>query len=110
MNQELLDLVRPYKKAKNNNYFVLPNNAKPTEPRIYRNYYKQVLKQLDIPNLKFHGLRHTFATRCIESQCDYKTVSVLLGHANVSTTLNLYVHPNLDQKRKCIDKMFEHLK
>jgi integrase len=110
MNQELLDLVRPHKKAKNNNYFVLTNNVKPTEPRIYRNYYKQVLKQLDIPNLKFHGLRHTFATRCIESQCDYKTVSVLLGHANVSTTLNLYVHPNLDQKRKCIDKMFEHLK
>jgi integrase len=110
MNQELLDLVRPHKKAKNNNYFVLTNNAKPTEPRIYRNYYKQVLKQLDIPNLKFHGLRHTFATRCIESQCDYKTVSVLLGHANISTTLNLYVHPNLDQKRKCIDKMFEHLK
>ena len=110
MNQELLDLVRPHKKAKNNNYFVLTNNAKPTEPRIYRNYYKQVLKQLGIPNLKFHSLRHTFATRCIESQCDYKTVSVLLGHANISTTLNLYVHPNLDQKRKCIDKMFEHLK
>ncbi len=78
--------------------------------KTYRNYYKQVLKQLDIPKLKFHGLRHTFATRCIESQCDYKTVSVLLGHANVSTTLNLYVHPNMDQKRKCIDKMFEHLK
>ena len=37
------------------------------------------LSQEDIPRLKFHGLRHSFATRCIESHCDYKTVSVLLG-------------------------------
>lgn len=79
-------------------------------PRTYRNYYKQLLKQLGIPDLKFHGLRHSFATRCIESQCDYKTVSVILGHANISTTLNLYVHPNMDQKKKCINKMFKSLK
>ncbi|MBR6538674.1 MAG: site-specific integrase [Bacteroides sp.] len=110
MNSELLELIRPFKSVENDNYFVLTNEARPTEPRIYRNYYKQLLKDLDIPKLKFHGLRHTFATRCIESQCDYKTVSVLLAHANISTTLNLYVHPNMDQKRKCIDKMFEHLK
>ncbi len=56
-----------------------------------------------------HGLRHTFATRCIESQCDYKTVSVILGHSNVATTLNLYVHPNLSQKKKCIDRMSKFL-
>jgi len=43
--------------------------------------------------------RHSFATRCIESNCDYKTVSVILGHSNISTTLNLYVHPNLEQKK-----------
>ena len=57
-----------------------------------------------------HSLRHSFATRCIESQCDYKTVSVILGHANISTTLNLYVHPNLEQKKRCIDKMTKLLK
>ena len=51
-----------------------------------------------IPKLKYHGLRHSFATRCIEVGCDYKTVSVLLGHSNISTTLNLYVHPNMEQK------------
>ncbi|MBD9259872.1 MAG: site-specific integrase, partial [Prevotella sp.] len=50
-----------------------------------------------------------FATRCIESNCDYKTVSVLLGHANITTTLNLYVHPNMEQKKKCITKMFKSL-
>ena len=110
MNRELLKLIKPLKRLMNNDYFVLTNEAKPTEPRTYRNYYKQLLKQLEIPDLKFHGLRHSFATRCIESQCDYKTVSVILGHANISTTLNLYVHPNMEQKKKCIDKMFKSLK
>ncbi len=47
-----------------------------------------------VPILKSHGLGHSFATRCIDSKCDYKTVNVLLGHSNISTTLNLYVHPN----------------
>ena len=110
ISKELIKLIRPLKKLVNDNYFVITNEAKPTEPRTYRNYYKQLLKQLDIPDLKFHGLRHSFATRCIESQCDYKTVSVILGHANISTTLNLYVHPNMDQKKKCINKMFKSLK
>lgn len=110
ISKELMKLIRPLKKLMNDDYFVITNEAKPTEPRTYRNYYKQLLKQLGIPDLKFHGLRHSFATRCIESQCDYKTVSVILGHANISTTLNLYVHPNMDQKKKCINKMFKSLK
>ena len=82
---------------------------KPTEPRTYRNYYKQLMDKLEIPKLKYHGLRHSFATRCIESNCDYKTVSVLLGHSNITTTLNLYVHPNMEQKKRCIAKMFKSL-
>ena len=110
MSKELLKIVRPLKKVMNDEYFILTNEAKPTEPRTYRNYYKQLLKQLGIPDLKFHGLRHSFATRCIESQCDYKTVSVILGHANISTTLNLYVHPNMEQKKKCINQMCKSLK
>ena len=67
------------------------------------------MKSLDIPIIKFHGLRHSFATRCIESNCDYKTVSVILGHSDISTTLNLYVHPNMEQKKRCISKMFKSL-
>lgn len=110
MSRELSKLIRPLKKVMNDDYYILTNEANPTEPRTYRNYYKQFLKRLGVPELKFHGLRHSFATRCIESQCDYKTVSVILGHANISTTLNLYVHPNMEQKKKCINKMFKTLK
>ncbi len=110
MSKELLKMLKPMKKIVNNSFFVLTNDAKPTEPRTYRMYYKNLMEKLEIPALKFHGLRHSFATRCIESNCDYKTVSVLLGHSNISTTLNLYVHPNLEQKKKAIEQMFRGLK
>ena len=109
MNKELLAMVKPLKKVVNTDFYVLTNEEKPTEPRTYRNYYHRLMAHLDIPRLKYHGLRHSFATRCIESNCDYKTVSVLLGHANITTTLNLYVHPNMEQKKKCITKMFKSL-
>ena len=110
LSKELVRIFKPLMKVVNKDYYVLTNNTKPTEPRTYRNYFNKLLKQLDIPRLKFHGLRHSFATRCIESHCDYKTVSVLLGHADISTTLNLYVHPNEEQKRSCIDKMMRYMK
>lgn len=110
LSKKLVRIFKSLMKVVNKDYYVLTNNTKPTEPRTYRNYFNKLLKQLDIPRLKFHGLRHSFATRCIESHCDYKTVSVLLGHADISTTLNLYVHPNEEQKRSCIDKMMRYMK
>lgn len=109
MSKELLGMLKPLKKVVNEDYYILTNDEHPTEPRTYRNYYKQVMDKLGLPALKFHGLRHSFATRCIESNCDYKTVSVLLGHSNISTTLNLYVHPNMEQKKRCIARMFKSL-
>ena len=109
MSKELLAMVKPMKKVVNGNFYVLTNEDKPTEPRTYRNYYNKLMEKLNIPKLKYHGLRHSFATRCIEAGCDYKTVSVLLGHSNISTTLNLYVHPNMDQKKRCINKMLKSL-
>lgn len=109
LNKTLMTMIRPLKKIVNGDYHVISNEPQPIEPRTYRNYYMKLMKQLGIPPLKFHGLRHSFATRCIESNCDYKTVSVILGHADISTTLNLYVHPGAEQKKKCIDKMLRSL-
>lgn len=110
MTRDLLALVKPLKKVVRSDFYVLTNAATPTEPRTYRCYFNKLQQQLGLPRMRFHGLRHSFATRCIESKCDYKTVSVLLGHSNISTTLNLYVHPNLEQKKKCIDTMNRLLK
>lgn len=105
----LWQVIKPLVRVVNKECFVLSNDKKPIEPRTYRNYFKKLLKELGFPEIKFHGLRHSFATRCIESKNDYKTVSVLLGHSNITTTLNLYVHPNNEEKKKCIEKMLKDL-
>lgn len=75
------------------------------EPRTMQNRYKTILKTCGISNANFHTLRHTFATRCIEVGFDIKSLSEILGHANVSITLNRYVHPSMELKQKNIDKL-----
>ncbi|MBQ9311010.1 MAG: site-specific integrase [Bacteroidales bacterium] len=110
MSDDLISLLRPMVGGSDPEDFVLSGTRTPYEPRTYRNFYRLFLEKAGIPFLKFHSLRHTFATRCIESGCDYKTVSVLLGHSDISTTLNLYVHPDYAQKKRCINTMFSALK
>lgn len=85
--------------------YLLTGTQRHTEPRTYRDYYNRLLGRLELPHVNFHGLRHTFATRLIENGADYKTVSELLGHASVNITLNLYVHPQIEQKRKAVELM-----
>lgn len=105
--KDLLNLISSLMKTANGHSYVLTNSAHPIEPRAYRNYYNALIRELGLPPLKFHSLRHTFATRCIECKCDYKTVSMLMGHSNISTTLNLYVHPDIKQKRSCVERVYE---
>lgn len=101
----LYRIIEPFYKLVNKDFYVLTNSLKYTEPRTYRKYFDYILSSLNIRKIKFHSLRHTFATRCIEANVDYKTLSVILGHSNITTTLNLYVHPNYEQKKKCIEAM-----
>ena len=109
ISRELASILRPLKKIANANFYVVNNSPTPLEPHTYRCYYNSLISSLKLPKLKFHSLRHTFATRCIESGSDYKTVSVLMGHSCVGITMNLYVHPNQEQKQRCIDKMLRKL-
>lgn len=100
--QRLLNTL--YKKTvPNSQYFFLTGNYKYIEPRGYIAYYKRFLKKTDINYSNFHSLRHTFATCLIERGADCKTVSALLGHASVITTMNLYMHPQMEVKRKCVE-------
>jgi integrase len=89
--------------------YLLTGTEKFTEPRTFRGFYDRLLRRMDIEHINFHGLRHTFATRLIEGGADYKTVSELLGHASVNMTLNLYVHPQMEQKRKAVEIITDFL-
>lgn len=81
----------------------LINGNSVMEPRTYQYKFKRILKLLSIENKNFHTLRHTFATNCIASGMDPKCLSELLGHADVKTTLNRYVHPSFETKREQIN-------
>lgn len=89
------------------NCYVLSGNADPFDPRVYQRLYKNLLKKAGIRTRKFHAIRHTFATRALELGVDIKTLSEILGHSNVSITLNVYAHSLMEQKKKAIDKLNE---
>ncbi len=90
--------------TKNDNCYILTNTEKFIEPKVLRKKFKLIIKDLEI-NCKFHTLRHTFATRCIENGVDPKTLSELLGHSNIKITLELYVHPRNEHKIECMEKL-----
>lgn len=75
------------------------------EPRVLQYHFKKILKELEIEEVNFHILRHTFATRCIELGFDVKSLSEILGHANVSITMNKYVHPPMALKHENMQRI-----
>ena len=103
------DMMAYLKKAvsglSQNAYILTGRTDKPMEPRTYQYYFESVLRRCGIRKRSYHTLRHTYATRCIENGIDVKSVSEMLGHADVTTTLRLYVHPSLDSKRQVIQKI-----
>ena len=103
--QPLLKTMKDFAKICRPDYFVCSGTTTPIEPRTYRSYYMKKIEEIGLPRLKFHGLRHTFATQLIASKADVKTVSAILGHSDITTTLNTYVHPSRDDKRNALSKL-----
>lgn len=89
----------------NTSFYVLTNSHKYVEPRTVQNHFKSAISNCKIADANFHALRHTFATRCIEVGFDIKSLSEILGHANVNITLDRYVHPSMDLKKTNMDKL-----
>ena len=85
--------------------FVISTHQSFTSTRTFDYRYKKVFRDFGLPELNFHSLRHTFATRCVEVGVDIKSLSQILGHSNVATTLNTYVHPCIDTMRVQIEKL-----
>lgn len=81
------------------------SGKEPTEPRTYQYRFQRLLADAGIRKHNFHAIRHTFATNCINSGADVKSLSEILGHSNVNITLNRYVHPTIDTKRKHLNNL-----
>ena len=84
------------------------DNGKPIHPSTISKWFEKFVKQIGLPVINFHGLRHTNATLLIAQQVDVATVSARLGHAQITTTYNFYVHP-LKSHNKMAGNVLENL-
>jgi len=100
----LLPLLKRFYLGSPNGY-VISEAGCCVEPRTMRNRFQRVLAECGLPAVNYHALRHSFATNCVENGMDIKSLSELLGHANVQITLNTYVHPSMEQKRRLLEQM-----
>ena len=103
MSRDLLRMLKPFKKIVNPAFYVLTNDSKPTEPRTYRSYYKNLMKFLEIPDIKFHGLRHSFATHLMNNGADLNAVKELLGHSSLAAT-QVYTHNTIEKLKEVFAK------
>ena len=92
INKDLLEVLRRFYKP--GAFLLTGEKERFVEPKTMENRFKSILKKCGLKPVGVHTTRHTFASRCIERGMDPKTLSEILGHANVATTLNTYVHSN----------------
>ena len=101
----IVSILKKIKPQDANEYLISLKPGNFIEPRQLQRKYKSILKETGIRHVNFHNLRHTFATRWVERNIDIKALSEILGHANVETTLRMYVHPTMETKRADIEKI-----
>ena len=86
-------------------YVIFSDRGGCIDPDNLSHYFSDLLRTLRLPHVKYHALRHTFATRAVESGIDIATVSGILGHADVTTTTHFYVHPRDESMRRAMTSM-----
>ena len=106
--QQAVDLlIAEHKKHPRNPYlFPSPKTGTMYDPDAFRRTHDKILKAIGAEHIRFHDLRHTFATLCLQAGCDIKTLSELLGHSSAAVTLQRYVHTSLNQKRLEMKRVF----
>lgn len=81
-------------------FVFLSKKGNPVKNSTYNKDLLRICKKIGIERFSMHTLRHTFATRCIEAGMKPKTLQMILGHANIAITMNLYVHITEEEKIK----------
>ncbi len=96
----IMKLLRESRSAEK--HYILSESEIIIEPRTLQRRFKSLLKKTNLPSVNYHSLRHAFATNCLQAGFDVKTLSEILGHASVETTLNRYVHTSMERKIACM--------
>ena len=105
--QEAVDLlISEHDKHPDNPYmFPSPITGEMYYPDSIVNLHKKILKDAGLPHIRFHDLRHTFATLALQNGVDVKTVSSMLGHYDAGFTLRTYTHATRQMQQKAAEKM-----
>jgi len=102
-------LLKILKKCEIQNYsredYLIGRKEIPYEPRTLQYAFQRAMIKCGYEGFHFHCLRHTFATKCVHSGFETKTLSEILGHSSVAFTMNRYVHSDINEKRKQMDKL-----
>lgn len=103
---ETISLLRDLKCVSQSSYlFPQLKYDSPMSPRHFSKLYTQICEKAGISNSKFHTLRHTHATEMLESGMNAKVVSERLGHTDIRTTFNIYVHPSESFHKQELEKL-----
>ena len=84
----------------NSNRLFVQADGKPMHPSTISKWFVKFIGQIGLPVINFHGLRHTNATLLIAQNIDVAVVAARLGHAQITTTFNFYVHPIIAHNKK----------
>ena len=103
--QQAVDLlIAEHKKHPRNPYlFPSPKTGTMYDPDAFRRTHDKILKAIGAEHIRFHDLRHTFATLSLKSGVDVKTLSGALGHYSAGFTLNTYTHATAQMKQDAAD-------
>ncbi len=105
ISQQAIEVLKQ-QKAKTNDQYVFPSpNGGPISPDSVNNMLKRVLERAGIPKVRFHDLRHTFATLALQNGVDIKTVSGMLGHFSAGFTLDTYAHVTTAAQKEAAQTM-----
>ena len=92
ISPQAIKVLREQKRKTKDTYVFPSPNGGPISPDSVNNMLKRVLERAGIPKVRFHDLRHTFATIALQNGVDIKTVSGMLGHFSAGFTLDTYAH------------------
>jgi site-specific recombinase XerD len=80
-------------------------DGNPIDPRTLGRYFSQALAQAELPTIRVHDARHTFATWLLEHGMSPKVVQTMLGHSSIAVTLDIYSHVSLDLEKRAADTL-----
>ena len=102
---DMLELLKMTTHSIQRDTYLLTNTDTPLEPRTMQYRYRKLLERCGVRYRNFHAMRHTYATRCMENGVDIKSLSELLGHADIRTTLQTYIHSSLAHKKQAVQSI-----